>query len=72
VKPFYLQYQTVLPFKRNLCRYVKVQSIKTAVESAAMLLRIDDIVSGLSQKTANNPGAGTGGEVLIKTVLPIK
>ena len=29
---------------------VKVQSIKTAVESAAMLLRIDDIVSGLSQK----------------------
>ena len=38
---------------------VKVQSIKTAVESAAMLLRIDDIVSGLSQKGAQ-AGAGTG------------
>ena len=38
---------------------VKVQSIKTAVESAAMLLRIDDIVSGLSQKGAGG-GAGTG------------
>ena len=31
---------------------VKVQSIKTAVESATMLLRIDDIVSGLSQKNS--------------------
>jgi len=29
---------------------VKMQTIKTAVESAAMLLRIDDIVSGLSRK----------------------
>jgi hypothetical protein len=29
---------------------VKVQTIKTAVESAAMLLRIDDIVSGLNKK----------------------
>ena len=38
---------------------VKVQSIKTAVESAAMLLRIDDIVSGLSQK-GNQMAAGTG------------
>jgi T-complex protein 1 subunit gamma len=38
---------------------VKVQSIKTAVESAAMLLRIDDIVSGLSQK-GNQAAAGTG------------
>jgi T-complex protein 1 subunit gamma len=38
---------------------VKVQSIKTAVESAAMLLRIDDIVSGLSQK-GKGGGAGTG------------
>ncbi len=31
---------------------VKVQTIKTAVESAALLLRIDDIVSGLNKKQA--------------------
>ena len=35
---------------------VKVQTIKTAVESAAMLLRIDDIVSGIKK-----PKAGGGG-----------
>merc|ERR550537_1431670 len=29
---------------------VKIQTIKTAIESAAMLLRIDDIVSGMSKK----------------------
>ncbi|RLN89735.1 hypothetical protein BBJ28_00013136, partial [Nothophytophthora sp. Chile5] len=29
---------------------VKTQSIKTAVEAACMLLRIDDIVSGLAKK----------------------
>lgn len=29
---------------------VKTQSIKTAIESACMLLRIDDIVSGISKK----------------------
>eukprot|EP00871_Galdieria_phlegrea_P002954 jgi/Galph1/365/GphlegSOOS_G5124.1 len=34
---------------------VKVQTIKTAVESAALLLRIDDIVSGISKK---KEGAG--------------
>jgi len=34
---------------------VKVQSIKTAVESAAMLLRIDDIVSGMSRKKDAGP-----------------
>jgi T-complex protein 1 subunit gamma len=38
---------------------VKVQSIKTAVESATMLLRIDDIVSGLSKK-GDGAAAGTG------------
>mmetsp|Transcript_12217 Transcript_12217/g.44569 ORF Transcript_12217/g.44569 Transcript_12217/m.44569 type:complete len:556 (-) Transcript_12217:1472-3139(-) len=32
---------------------VKVQTIKTAVESAAMLLRIDDIVSGMKKKQAH-------------------
>jgi len=31
---------------------VKVQTIKTAVESACMLLRIDDIVSGMSKKSS--------------------
>mmetsp|Transcript_19693 Transcript_19693/g.54979 ORF Transcript_19693/g.54979 Transcript_19693/m.54979 type:complete len:554 (-) Transcript_19693:205-1866(-) len=35
---------------------VKVQTIKTAVESAQMLLRIDDIVSGISKK--QQPGGG--------------
>lgn len=34
---------------------VKVQTIKTAVESAALLLRIDDIVSGITKK---NKGGG--------------
>ena len=29
---------------------VKKQSFKTAIESACMLLRIDDIVSGISKK----------------------
>mgnify|MGYP004678782545 CR=1 FL=1 len=29
---------------------VKTQTIKTAIESACMLLRIDDIVSGLQNK----------------------
>ena len=28
---------------------VKTQTIKTAIESACMLLRIDDIVSGMQQ-----------------------
>ena len=39
---------------------VKVQVIKTAAESAMMLLRIDDIVSGLSQKGGPGAAAGTG------------
>eukprot|EP00178_Gracilaria_changii_P003037 TRINITY_DN1443_c0_g1_i1.p1 TRINITY_DN1443_c0_g1~~TRINITY_DN1443_c0_g1_i1.p1 ORF type:complete len:544 (+),score=105.03 TRINITY_DN1443_c0_g1_i1:305-1936(+) len=33
---------------------VKTQTMKTAVEAAAMLLRIDDIVSGLSKKKDNS------------------
>jgi T-complex protein 1 subunit gamma len=28
---------------------VKVQTVKTAIESACLLLRVDDIVSGLSK-----------------------
>jgi T-complex protein 1 subunit gamma len=39
---------------------VKTQTMKTAVEAAAMLLRIDDIVSGLTKK--KDPAAGGGGE----------
>lgn len=31
---------------------VKVQTFKTAIESAAMLLRIDDIVSGIKKERA--------------------
>ena len=35
---------------------VKAQTIKTAVESATMLLRIDDIVSGLQKKKQGGGG----------------
>lgn len=38
---------------------VKSQTIKTAVECAAMLLRIDDIVSGMSKKKRGNDGVPT-------------
>lgn len=31
---------------------VKIQTLKTAVEAACMLLRVDDIVSGVSSKAA--------------------
>jgi len=36
---------------------VKQQTIKTAIESAAMLLRIDEIVSGTSKPKENKPSA---------------
>lgn len=36
---------------------VKVQTLKTSIESACMLLRIDDVVSGLSKRVGNG---GTG------------
>lgn len=36
---------------------VKAQTFKTAIEAACMLLRIDDIVSGIKKKQA--PGAGS-------------
>lgn len=35
---------------------VKVQTFKTAVEAATLLLRIDDIVSGISKKKGLAPG----------------
>eukprot|EP01125_Pyxidicula_operculata_P009563 TRINITY_DN3149_c0_g1_i1.p1 TRINITY_DN3149_c0_g1~~TRINITY_DN3149_c0_g1_i1.p1 ORF type:complete len:559 (+),score=171.27 TRINITY_DN3149_c0_g1_i1:1556-3232(+) len=40
---------------------VKVQSIKTAIEAATMLLRIDDIVSGMSKKDHGAPAMGGEG-----------
>jgi len=35
---------------------VKVQTFKTAIESATLLLRIDDIVSGITRKSAGPAG----------------
>ena len=37
---------------------VKIQTLKTAVEAACMLLRVDQIVSGLSQKGQGGQGGG--------------
>lgn len=42
---------------------VKAQTIKTAIESACMLLRIDDVVSGISKKKSKTePGGQVGAE----------
>ena len=41
---------------------VKVQTVKTAIESACMLLRVDDIVSGVSKRTGGGGGGGQGME----------
>ncbi|KAI9801508.1 MAG: T-complex protein 1 subunit gamma [Piccolia ochrophora] len=41
---------------------VKLQSIKTAIESACLLLRVDDICSAKSAKQAGGPIGGGGGE----------
>lgn len=38
---------------------VKSQTIKTAIESATLLLRIDDIVSGISSEKPKNPSAAS-------------
>ncbi|CAO3581247.1 unnamed protein product [Absidia cylindrospora] len=35
---------------------VKVQTIKTAIESACLLLRVDDIVSGISKNKSQAQG----------------
>jgi T-complex protein 1 subunit gamma len=43
---------------------VKVQTIKTAVESAALLLRIDDIVSGINKKQSGGSAAPQGPQVM--------
>lgn len=55
---------------------VKVQTIKTAVEAACMLLRIDDIVSGIRKKQAaqsgpvQQPQADDGDNVDSEAMLP--
>ena len=41
---------------------VKLQSIKTAVESACLLLRVDDICAAKSAKQAGGPSVAGGGE----------
>merc|ERR1719181_796695 len=41
------------------CFAVKQQTIKTSVESAAMLLRIDQVVSGIKRKQEDKPQAQT-------------
>ncbi|OCL04676.1 t-complex protein-like protein 1 gamma subunit [Glonium stellatum] len=41
---------------------VKAQSVKTAVESACLLLRVDDIVAAKAAKQASGPIGGGGGE----------
>ncbi|KAI9144376.1 T-complex protein 1 subunit gamma [Paraphysoderma sedebokerense] len=40
---------------------VKVQTLKTAIESASLLLRVDDIVSGISKKEPQAQAAPEGG-----------
>jgi len=42
---------------------VKVQTFKTAIESAALLLRIDDIVSGITKKQGGPSGGPSGPQV---------
>ena len=42
---------------------VKVQTFKTAVESAALLLRIDDIVSGITRRGGGGGGGPRGPQV---------
>lgn len=41
---------------------VKMQVYKTAIESACMLLRIDDVVSGIKKKEKKSGGATAEGE----------
>ena len=43
---------------------VKAQTFKTAIEAACMLLRIDDIVSGIKKKEA--PGAASSSKPTIE------
>lgn len=57
---------------------VRIQSIKTAVEAATLLLRIDDVVSGLKKRDKLAPGQGAprgpqvddGSQVESESMLP--
>lgn len=40
---------------------VKAETIKTAIEAACLLLRVDDVVSGVSRKGAGRATSGAGG-----------
>jgi T-complex protein 1 subunit gamma len=40
---------------------VKLQTLKTSIESACMLLRIDDIVSGIKKDRRGQAGQGQAG-----------
>ena len=40
---------------------VKMQTIKTSIEAACMLLRVDDILSGISKSKGQDSGGGGGG-----------
>jgi T-complex protein 1 subunit gamma len=41
---------------------VKLQTFKTSIECACMLLRIDDIVSGIKKEKKGQKGGPAGGE----------
>lgn len=54
---------------------VKVKTFKTAIEAACMLLRIDDIVSGIKKKQApvsgpKQPLTSTGEDVNSEQMIP--
>jgi len=40
---------------------VKLQTIKTAIETACLLLRVDDVLSGMKKKDRGQGGAGATG-----------
>ena len=41
---------------------VKTQILKTAIEAACMILRVDDIVSGMSKKGTSGDQGGQGSQ----------
>ena len=50
------QVSTVLTSVDALCPTWQVQTIKTSIEAACLLLRIDDIVSGIAKKSRGSEG----------------
>jgi T-complex protein 1 subunit gamma len=45
---------------------VKAQTIKTSIEAACLILRVDDVVSGVSQKANLNTAPKEGGAEAIE------